>query len=153
MIKSNYYTQGVYNVITPNKYSGSVPIVYRSRPEYMIMRWLDLNPNVLTWSSESTVVPYRSPQDNSYHRYFVDFSCQYKDSSGKVSNIMIEYKPKKFTIPPVKSKRMSDKTFRNLCETWVKNQAKWKAAREFAEARNATFMVLTEEHIGLKNNK
>jgi len=152
MVPSNYYTQGFYNLINHKKYSGRMPIVYRSRPEYMIMRWLDSNPNVLSWTSETTVVPYRLPQDNLCHRYFIDFSCMYKDSHDKTSTILIEYKPKKFTIPPVKTPKMSPKTYRNLCEVWVKNQAKWTAARDFANSRGATFMVLTEEHIGLKNN-
>jgi len=153
MTPSTYYTQGYYNLINPPKYRGTFPIVYRSRPEYMIMRWLDLNPHVLSWTSENTVIPYRRPQDNMCHRYYVDFSCQYQDSHGEVSTMLLEYKPKKFTVPPVKTKRMSQRTYVNLCETWSKNQAKWAAAKDFANAHNAKFLVISEEHIGLECNK
>ena len=36
----------------------------------------DLNPDVLKWGSEETVIPYVSPLDNKIHRYFVDFYIQ-----------------------------------------------------------------------------
>ena len=47
-----------------------------------IMSFLDNNTNVLEWSSEEHIIPYRSPLDGKVHRYFPDFFVKknYKDS-------------------------------------------------------------------------
>ena len=110
---------------------------------------MDVNPNILTWTSESTAVPYRKPTDQKYHRYFVDFACSYKEKCGNITKLLIEYKPLKFVNMPIKTQRMSDKTYINLCETWSVNRAKWKAAEEFAKQHNAKFIVITEKDIGM----
>jgi len=34
-------------------------------------------------------------------------------------------------------------------QTWVKNQAKWKAAKEFCADRNYEFRIMTEEDLGI----
>jgi hypothetical protein len=35
-------------------------------------------------------------------------------------------------------------------ETYAVNQAKWKAADKFAKQNNMEFLVLTENHLGIK---
>lgn len=149
MSQEVYYKQGVYPIKHKEKYVGTLPCIYRSSQEYCLMKWCDINDKVEKWSSESVTIPYRKPTDNKYHRYFVDFSVFYRNSDGSVQKYLLEYKPKKFTVRPEKTKRMSEKTYRYLCETYLINQAKWKAANEYARKHNAKFMVISEDSIGL----
>ena len=55
-----------------HKYKGNVNnIIWRSTWERSLMKFLDINPDVIQWSSEETVIPYISPVDNKMHRYFI----------------------------------------------------------------------------------
>ena len=36
--------------------------------------------------------------------------------------------------------------------TYLKNRAKWEAAEDFCEDRQMKFIILTEDHLGIKNN-
>jgi hypothetical protein len=66
----------------------------------MVMQKLDEHPDVLEWSSEEVVIPYRSPIDGKVHRYFVDFWVKKKDRSGNIICDLIEVKPFSQTKPP-----------------------------------------------------
>lgn len=59
---------------------------------------------------------------------------------------MIEVKPAKETKEPVKQSRVT-KRYLNEVFTWGKNQAKWKAAREYCADRKWKFMILTEKEL------
>jgi hypothetical protein len=37
--------------------------------------------------------------------------------------------------------------FERAIQTYIKNTAKWKAAREYAQQNKIEFMIITEEHI------
>jgi hypothetical protein len=140
------YLQGLFKPNKPEKYSGDIRnIVYRSSWEMAFMCRLDKDPNVVEWSSEETVIPYVSPVDDSYHRYFVDF--QYKTRDGKT--YLIEIKPISQTIQPnpPKSKKVS-KGFIEKMKTYAVNKAKWAAAEEFCLDRGWSFKVLTESDLG-----
>jgi trans-aconitate methyltransferase len=77
--------KGYYKPSYPNKYKGDPNnIVYRSLWERKFMVYCDTNENILEWGSEEIVVPYKSPVDNRYHRYFPDFYIKYKDVNGKI---------------------------------------------------------------------
>jgi trans-aconitate methyltransferase len=66
--------KGVFKPKNPQKYNGDpTNIIYRSSWELKYMMYLDSHENVLSWSSEEVIVPYRSPIDNKVHRYFPDF--------------------------------------------------------------------------------
>ena len=80
MAYSKEIYQGKFVPKNPSKYKGRVnDIVYRSSYELKFMNWADKNQDVLSWSSEEIVVPYKSPLDNRIHRYFVDFFVETKD--------------------------------------------------------------------------
>lgn len=133
----------------PQKYVGDYKnIIYRSSWECKMMSWLDLNNDVISWASEEIVVPYFSPVDNKYHRYFPDFIVKVKNRNGKTKTMMIEVKPKKQTVEPEPRKK---KTKQYLTEviTWTINQAKWKAAEEYCLDRGWEFKIVTEDHLGL----
>ena len=65
---------GRYNLKNKGKYKGDPNnIIWRSTWELKFLKYLDNHPNILEFSSEEHVVPYISPLDGKYHRYFVDF--------------------------------------------------------------------------------
>ena len=129
------------------KYKGDpTNVFYRSLWERRFMVYCDNNPNILEWGSEEIIIPYKSPLDKKVHRYFPDFFIKYKNSSGKIFRDIIEVKPKRHLSPPKEPKR---KTKRYLGEvnTYIINQAKFKAAEEFCKDRKLGFRILTEEHL------
>lgn len=123
-------------------------IIYRSSWECRVMNWLDQNPNILSWASEEIQIPYLSPVDSRWHRYFPDFLVRMKTKDGKTKTMMLEVKPKRQSQPPEPRKRVTKQYIQEVA-TWGVNQAKWKAAEEFCLDRGWEFKVITEEHLGL----
>ena len=119
-------------------------IIYRSLWELKFMKWCDRNRNIIEWGSEEFFIPYVSPLDNKPHRYYPDFYMKLKDGKRYV----IEVKPKRQCVPPIKGKKQKKTFIREVAE-YAKNQAKWKAARSFCEDRQLTFKVVTEKELGL----
>ena len=141
--------KGYYKPSYPNKYKGDPNnIVYRSLWERKFMVYCDTNENILEWGSEEIVVPYKSPVDNRYHRYFPDFYIKYKDVNGKIKKSLIEIKPFKQTMEPKVQKRKTKGYIYEVVE-YAKNQAKWEAAREWCLDRGYEFKVLTENELGI----
>lgn len=140
---------GTFRPSNPQKYVGDYTnIIYRSTWEARVMTWLDKNPNVVSWASEELTIPYVSPVDGKYHRYFPDFLVKVKDRNGKTKTLMLEVKPKKQTKPPEPQKRVTKRYITEVA-TWGVNQAKWKAANEYCLDRGWEFKVVTEDHLGL----
>ena len=141
--------KGKYQPSYPKKYKGNpTNIIYRSLWERKFMVYCDMNENILEWGSEEIVVPYRSPIDNRYHRYFPDFYIKYKDKGGKIKKSLIEIKPFKQTMEPKVQKRKTKGYIYEVVE-YAKNQAKWKAAEEWCLDRGYEFKVLTENELGI----
>ena len=139
--------KGKYKPSYPKKYRGDhTNIIYRSLWERKFMRYCDLNENILEWGSEEIVVPYRSPVDNRYHRYFPDFYIKYKDNNGKIKKSIIEIKPYKQCIEPKVQKRKTKGYIYEVVE-YAKNQAKWEAAKEWCLDHGYEFKVLTENEL------
>lgn len=133
----------------PKKYIGDHKnIIYRSSWECKMMSWLDQNDSVLSWASEELTIPYISPVDNRFHRYFPDFIVKLRTKDNKVKTMMLEVKPKKQTQPPEVKKRKT-KQYINEVVTWSINQSKWKAAEEYCLDRGWEFKIITEDHLGL----
>lgn len=134
-----------FTPLFPEKYTGDpTNIIMRSSWETMFANWCDKNPSIVKWSSEETIIPYRCPTDNLIHRYFVDFKITVKD--GKT--YLVEVKPKAQTMPPVYPGK---RTNRYLTESmmFIKNQAKWEAARNYCKDRGWQFKIITEQELGL----
>jgi hypothetical protein len=134
-----------YIPIFPEKYTGDPSnIIMRSSWETRFASWCDKNPSVLKWDSEETIIPYKCPTDNRIHRYFVDFKIYV--NTGKT--YLVEVKPKTQTLPPIYPGK---RTQRYLQESlaFMKNQAKWAAANEFAKDRGWEFKIITEHELGL----
>ena len=131
---------GIYTLKNKQKYKGNPNgIVYRSLWEKQCFMWCDTNSSVKSWVSEEVVIPYFYDVDKHYHRYFVDLLIQFEDKT-----VLVEIKPKKETMPPEfkgrRTKRYLEESF-----TFVKNQNKWAAAKEYAEDRGWKFEVWTED--------
>jgi hypothetical protein len=137
--------------LNPQKYSGDVNnIIMRSSWETRFAMWCDRNPSIIRWSSEETIIPYVCPTDNKLHRYFIDFKIHVQQKDGSTKTYLIEIKPLKQTIQPdFPGKR----TKKYLVESFnfLKNQAKWKAASEYAKDRKWEFKILTEKELGISN--
>jgi hypothetical protein len=134
--------------MNPQKYEGDpTNIICRSSWEVKFFNWCDSNPLVLSYSSEEVVVPYRCPTDDKLHRYFVDAKIKLANKNGPPKTYLIEIKPMEQCEPP----KMGKNRQRYITEamTFVKNQAKWKAATQYAIERGWEFKVLTQKDLGL----
>jgi hypothetical protein len=139
---------GRFTPSNPQKYIGDYNnIIYRSSWECRVMDKLDKADWCISWSSEEIAIPYLSPVDGKYHRYFPDFVVKYRDKSGSIKTMMIEIKPHKQSQPPVQKKRVT-KQYINEVVAYGINQAKWKSANEYCLDRNWQFRVLTEKELG-----
>lgn len=141
------YKQGFFKPKNPKKYAGDpTKIVYRSGWEKKVMEWADSNSSIIRWASEEIVIPYKSPVDGRWHRYFVDFYVEAVGSDGETKVMLLEVKPADQTQAPKSQKR---KTKRYITEvmTYGVNQAKWKAAQEFCLDRGWEFRLVTESEI------
>ncbi len=142
--------RGRYKPKNSSKYDGDpTKIIYRSLLERRFMVYCDTNSSILKWSSEEIVVPYVSPLDSRWHRYFVDFWVQYRDSNGTLKSSLIEVKPLSQTKEPKRVPSGIKPTRRMLTEimTWGVNQAKWQAAKEYCNDRKWDFKILTEKDL------
>lgn len=147
---AKHFKQGRFVPTNSHKYAGDIScIIYRSSWEQKFFNWCDLNPAVLEWSSEETIIPYRCPTDNRVHRYFVDAKIKVQNRHGDVTTYLVEIKPAHQTVPPNPGQK---KTKRYIAEvmTWGKNNAKWEAAKEYCKDRGYQFVILTEKHLNIK---
>lgn len=134
----------------PQKYRGNpTNIIYRSTWERRVMNWLDTTENIVEWGSEELIIPYRSPTDGKIHRYFPDFYVKVRQKDATIRVMILEIKPHKQTIEPVKKSRVTKQYIQEVV-TYGTNQAKWKAATEFCADRGWTFKILTEHDLGIK---
>jgi len=112
------------------------------------MKYCDREENVLEWGSEEIIIPYRCPTDGRVHRYYPDFYVKVRDKDGSLKKYIVEVKPKKQTKPPKTPQRKTKKYLQEV-NTFMKNTAKWKAAKNYCDDRRMDFLILTEDHLGI----
>lgn len=140
---------GKFSPKNTNKYLGDPTNVwYRSLWERRVMVRLDDDPNVIEWSNEEIIIPYLSPIDGRWHRYFPDFFVRVKNRHGVQEAMILEVKPLKQAVPPQLKKRITRQYIQEVA-TYGINEAKWKAATEYCKDRNWTFKVITEKDLGI----
>ena len=141
--------RGKYYPSFPRKYKGDpTNIIYRSLWERKFMVYCDKNAKILEWGSEEIALPYISPHDSRVHRYFPDFYIKVQENTVKIKRYLIEVKPLKQTVKPKKPKRQTKGYIREAFE-YARNQAKWKAAREYCADRMWEFKVITEKELDI----
>lgn len=124
------------------KYVGTYPIICRSSWEYRVCEWLDNNKSVLEWSSEGHRIKYLDPEGNT-RTYYPDFYVMFKNRK----KFIVEVKPQKDLRMPRNKGNKSHKTMIMREHTFLVNQAKFKAAKQYCKKLGYEFVVLTEKDL------
>ena len=136
--------KGLFKPVYPDKYVGDPKgIVYRSLLEKRFMLYCDKNIDITHWASEELPVRYFNPLTKKHHRYFPDFIIK----TSKKKKYMIEIKPYRQCKPPKPPTKKSKVYLRESFE-YIKNQAKWNAAKHYCELNNMEFKLITEKELG-----
>jgi hypothetical protein len=144
----NKWLKGKFTCQNPKKYKGDAGnITYRSSWERTFMVWCDTEPDILAWGSEEIAIWYFDPIQNKKRKYMVDFQIVTRKPDGQYKVTMIEIKPYKQTVKPRATRAKSEKTILSEQTTWLTNQAKWRAAIEFANQKGWCFKIITEREL------
>lgn len=140
------YHQGFFNPKNPQKWINPKNIVYRSHWEFVVMKFLDTNPEVTRVASEEMSICYLDPVQARIRRYFPDLVLQVT-KDGKKSVIVLEIKPFDQTMPPKPGKGKQKRTMLKEGALYATNKAKWEAAERFCQDKGFTFKIITEKDI------
>lgn len=135
------FAQGKYNLKNPEKYIGNRTPTYRSSWEWAIMNMCDNNPAIAKWASEAVKIPYRCPLTGKQTIYVPDFFVNYVDKSGKQHAEVWEVKPAAQAIKERVGRNPTNQAH------YVKNMAKWEAARAWCSRQGIAFRVISENDI------
>jgi hypothetical protein len=135
------FAQGRFEMKYPEKYVGKKIPLARSSWEFVFMRMLDEHQGVEKWASESIQIPYRDPFTGKYTIYVPDFFIVYNDKSGGKHAEVVEVKPESQTVLEKVGKSRYNQ------EQYVKNMAKWEAARVWCKQQGLKFRVVNEGDI------
>jgi len=146
------WKQGFYEIRNKEKYVGNNKPFFRSSWELRVMNYLDLNKNVIAWSSERFVIPYKLPKEmdgtGKIRRYFVDFYCEIKDNGGNIKKYLVEIKPLSQSIKPTLPKNLKpSKSYKHNAISYMVNHFKWEAATQYCKNKGYEFKVLTENDV------
>jgi hypothetical protein len=145
------FKSGLFKPVNPDKYVGDPhKIIYRSSWEQRFCNYCDRNENVVKWSSEPLSIDYWNPLDQKMHKYYVDFYIKTLNSDGSNQEWIIEVKPESQTQRPLYEGNMTAKKLESYnynMKVWITNQAKFKAAKEWAKKRGFRFGVVDEKFL------
>jgi hypothetical protein len=135
------FAQGKFQLKSPEKYIGNKTPTYRSSWEWAFMQFCDNNPAISKWASEAIKIPYRDPLTGKHTIYVPDFFVNYVDKNGRQHAEIIEVKPS--------SQAIREKVGRNKLNQahYVRNMAKWEAARAWCKQQGLFFRVISETDI------
>lgn len=166
--QSQFIPQNIEKVV------GDPRILCRSSWELKLADWCDRNPQIIKWGSEVVPISYRDPSavniDEAQkhnldvtnpslwplHNYYPDFYIEMVDDTGTNKKFLIEVKPYHQTQKPApinENAKLKDiRAFNNAAKTYLQNNAKWNAAREWCKLHDIEFVIFTEyqlEKMGL----
>jgi hypothetical protein len=135
------FAQGRFTLKNPEKYVGTKTPMYRSGWEFVFMKTCDEHPAILHWASESIKIPYRDPTTGRATIYVPDFFIEYADKNGKKHVEVVELKPS--------NQQLLEKVGKNKVNQfqYVKNMAKWEAARAWCKQKGVHFRVVNENDL------
>jgi len=135
------FAQGRFIPKNPEKYVGTRTPIYRSSWEFVFMKTCDENPGIEQWASEAIKIPYRDPTTGRGTVYVPDFLIVYNDKNGKKQAELIEIKPS--------DQQLLEKVGKNRGKQlqYVKNMAKWEAARVWCKQKGLIFRVINENDL------
>jgi hypothetical protein len=137
----------IFTPINIDKYMGQVYPIARSSWEIQYMQWLDMNPNVIEWCSESIAIEYFSRVKKKKRKYYPDFIIKVRDKNGDEKIFLVEIKPYKEVIPPKISRKKSTHSKIYESTTYITNCDKWNAAEKYCKKHNMIFKILTEKDL------
>jgi hypothetical protein len=105
------------------------------------MQFVDNNPSIQQWASESIKIPYRDPLTGKQTVYVPDFLIVYLDKHMKNHVELIEIKPANQTLRERVGKNVYNQA------QYVKNLAKWESASAWCKSRGITFRIINENHL------
>lgn len=145
------YKSGLFVPLNPMKYIGDINnIICRSSWEFRFCKYCDTNQSIIKWGSEPLVIPYYNPLDKKEHKYNVDFYMKVLQEDGEEKEWIIEIKPESQTKKPIlegSSTLPKLKSYNYKMQVWITNQAKFKYAKMWAEARGMRFGVVDENFL------
>lgn len=145
------HKSGKYTPRNPDKYIGDIHnIIYRSSWEYRFCIYCDTNDSILKWSSEPVAIDYYNPLDKKDHKYNVDFYIKVQREDQTEQDWIIEIKPENQTKKPIYegiNTLAKLKSYNRNMQIWITNQAKFKAAKIWAEKRGYKFGVVDENFL------
>lgn len=135
------FAQGRFELKHPEKYIGKKTPLYRSSWEWAFMQFCDNNPAIENWASEAVRIPYRDPLTGKQTTYVPDFFIQYVDKNGRKHAEVVEVKPANQTV--------KERVGRNKINQahFVRNMAKWEAARAWCKRQGLYFRIVSENDI------
>ena len=138
---------GFYKLKNPHKYLGIKPTIrYKSMWERNIMNWCDFEKNIVRWSYEQIIIPYKSPIDRKIHKYYPDFYIERSTEDG-IKKYILEVKPHYQVLDPTNK----PKTTIHEMKTYIVNEAKWEATLKYCKKKDLEFKIITEQnHPSLK---
>ena len=126
-----------YSPNHPEKYKGDLPIELKSLWELDFAKYCDQHPDVMQWTYEPTKIPYHDPISNRQKIYIPDFLVTFITKSRQAVTKLIEIKPQG------QAWYEQSRTSKDALLT-LKNDAKWKAAQNWAMRRGIDFIIMTE---------
>ena len=135
------FAKDYYKIQNPDKYVGSHAPLYRSSWEWHFMKMCDENPGIQQWASEPVKIPYRDPLTGKHTVYVPDFLISYVDRNMKKHVELVEIKPENQMILEHVGKNPYNQA------QFVKNQAKWAAAKVWAQQQGIKFRVINQHDI------
>lgn len=163
------YKQSQFIPQNIEKVLGDPRILCRSSWELKFADWCDRNPQIVKWGSECIAISYKDPtsvdldEAHKYNlditnpinwkvkNYYPDFYLEMIDNDGNSKKFLIEIKPYDQTQPPKpvnENAKLKDiRNFNNSAKTFLMNDAKWKAAREWCRLHQIEFVIFTEEQL------
>lgn len=137
--KNGRYSQGYINQESCKKLFPQLKcesIIYRSSYEKKFIYWLESNPAVKYWGSECIKIPYLFVKDQKMHSYYPDYFVEMQDGTC----LVVEIKPSNQTNKPLNENSWA-------YNEYIKNMCKWKATKEFCNAKGYQFKIITEKTI------
>ena len=135
------FSQGIYTLKNPEKYSGTKLPYCRSSWETTFCMFCDNNPSIQQWASEPVKIPYQDPLTGKHTVYVPDFLITYVDKNMKKHVEMIEIKPANQTLIEKVGKNPYNQA------QFVKNLAKWDAASKWCRNQGIKFRIINESDI------
>lgn len=132
-----------YIPINPEKYCGTYPIICRSTWEYRMCGWFDYNKSVIEWSSENHRIPYFDSLNGKNRIYYPDFYVMFRNRK----KFIVEVKPEKDLRMPKKKGGKSHRTMLMREQTFLINQSKFKAAKQYCKKLGYEFIIITEKDL------